>query len=233
MKKLAIFLIGVCAALLPGNASAQTGALPIGSIVAYGGDLTDKQVVSDLMKDGWLPCNGGALYSADPATKKPTQYALLFSKIKQTFGSGYEEGQTGKPGPAAQKGDFNLPDCRGRFLRGVDMDAGGDHDPRDLGTRSSMRQGGNSGMRVGSIESDSFAHHTHPAGSGGNPSNQEFVQWTFQAPGPQYGPAGHTVSAFQFGGIAAALSATTGDSPAADSENRPVNLAVHWIIRYK
>jgi hypothetical protein len=56
---------------------------------------------------------------------------------------------------------FNLPDLRGRFLRGVDGATG--RDP-DSASRTAPATGGNSGSQVGSVQNQSMIGHTHQAG---------------------------------------------------------------------
>jgi len=55
---------------------------------------------------GWLICNGSAV--------SRTTYARLFNTIGTTWGTG--DGSS----------TFNIPDCRGQFVRGVDLGAGVD-----------------------------------------------------------------------------------------------------------
>lgn len=98
----------------------NTGLIPPGSIVAYGG-LTPPA--------GWLFCDGSLLPKTDPL------YAGLYAALGTSFG-----------GNATH---FNLPDFRGRFLRGVSGTSG--LDP-DVTTRQAMNPGGNSGNAVGSVQ---------------------------------------------------------------------------------
>jgi phage-related tail fiber protein len=74
-------------------------AVPPGSVVAF---------VGSNAPSGWLLCDGSAV--------SRTTYASLFAAIAITHGGG--------DGVAT----FNLPDYRGRFLRGVDGTAGRDPD---------------------------------------------------------------------------------------------------------
>ncbi len=92
----------------------------IGTVMAYAGPTAP---------DGWLLCDGMAVSSKD--------FPALFAVI----GNAHGDGGDGE-GPL-----FNLPDYRGRFLRGVDGEA--DRDP-DAESRDSMNLGGNSGNNVGS-----------------------------------------------------------------------------------
>jgi microcystin-dependent protein len=79
--------------------------------------------------DGWLLCNGSAV--------SRSVYATLFSTISSAHGSG--DGST----------TFNLPDYRGRILRGVD--GGIARDP-DRAGRTASNAGGNTGDNVGSVQ---------------------------------------------------------------------------------
>lgn len=88
--------------------------------------------------DGWLECNGQAL--------DRTVYARLFSRIGTTFGKG-DSATT-----------FNIPDLRGRFVRGWSHGSG--EDP-DRNSRTEMASGGATGDRVGSKQGDQFAAHAH------------------------------------------------------------------------
>ena len=103
-------------------------AAPPGTVIAFAGTS---------VPSGWLLCDGGAV--------SRSQYAALFFAIGTVHGQG--DGTT-----------FNLPDYRGRFLRGVDGQSG--RDP-DKSTRVAPAPGGNSGNLVGSVQSDAFARHHH------------------------------------------------------------------------
>lgn len=87
---------------------------------------------------GWLLCDG--------STVSRTTYASLFAIIGITAGQG--DGST----------TFNLPDFRGRFLRGRDGAAG--RDP-NAGTRTAMNTGGNTGDAVFSLQADGVGPHDH------------------------------------------------------------------------
>ena len=71
--------------------------LPIGSIIAYGGEIPDRNW-EDLT--GWMRCDGRLLRTG--------AYPGLFAAIQFTWG--------GDP----NQGIFNLPDLQGYFLRGVE-----------------------------------------------------------------------------------------------------------------
>jgi hypothetical protein len=103
---------------------------PIGSIIAYAGEIT-----SQWEKDnGWLLCNGRPLGQTGDT-------AALFGAIRFAWG------MTGI-GPDAK---FNLPDLRGYFLRGVDASQDRAVD-KDSNARFA-RHNGNVGPKVGSFQS--------------------------------------------------------------------------------
>ncbi len=118
-------------------AGVPLAAVPVGTIMAYGGDTTDQKVVGQLQTRGWLPCDGALLETKN--------YPDLFSAIGTAFGAN------------DAKTAFRVPDLRGRFLRGADQDQG--RDP-DAGSRSLIAQGGNR-RGVGSLQDDEFKSHSH------------------------------------------------------------------------
>ncbi len=108
---------------------AQPTGDPPGTVVAYAGPV---------VPSGWLFCDGSAV--------SRTTYAALYAAIGTSSGSG--DGAT----------TFNLPDYRGRFLRGVDADAGVD---LDVTNRTYQANGGNVNGAVGSAQQGQFANHVH------------------------------------------------------------------------
>lgn len=97
---------------------------------------------------GWLERDGAAV--------SRTTYADLFAVIGTTFGAG--DGST----------TFNLPDDRGRFIRGWDHGAGTDPDAASRTDRGD----GTTGDNVGTLQADAFRSHDHDQkeviGSGGS-----------------------------------------------------------------
>ncbi len=149
---------------------------------------------------GWLLCDGTAV--------SRTTYAALFAVLGVTHGSG--DGAT----------TFNLPDYRGRFLRGVD--GGIARDP-DRATRTAMNAGGNTGDNVGSVQTDGFQGHFH----------------TESAPNTGYytiSYAGGIQTDLQVGSRNISSSSPTNDGtngvPRTTSETRPTNAGVNYIIKY-
>jgi microcystin-dependent protein len=153
----------------------------IGEIKAFAGNV-----------DGihYLACDGSAVNRGT--------YAELFAAIGITHGQG--DGST----------TFNLPDYRGRFLRGV---TGVSSNDPDAALRTAMNTGGNTGNNVGSVQTDTFASHTHnwtgatnDSYSGGTPL-ADIGSGTFATPGITLSSGGN--------------------------ETRPKNAYVNYGIRFK
>ena len=104
-------------------------SVPVGTIMAWAGEKGS--VPAD-----WMICDGKAL--------KTAQYKELFAAVGWSWGK-----------PTAKK--FNLPDLRGRFMRGVDDGTGLDPDADD---REAAAKGGNA-KGVGSVQDDSMQEHAH------------------------------------------------------------------------
>ncbi|MBC6476963.1 MAG: tail fiber protein [Hormoscilla sp. GM7CHS1pb] len=168
--------------------SASAGEVPIGTITAYGG-LVDGSAKGQLERQGWLVCDGSEYSRID--------YRDLYVILGGSFGDG-DNVKT-----------FNVPDLRGRFVRGVDDGAG--RDP-DSASRTASAPGGNTGDRVGSYQEDAFKSHIHDfevtggAGNGG-----------YNTVGN--GPSGNIQNAKM--------------KPSGGSETRPKNIYVNWIIKAK
>jgi microcystin-dependent protein len=172
---------------------------PPGVVVAFAGTTVPA---------GWLLCDGSAV--------SRTTYAGLFGVIGITHGGG--DGTT----------TFNVPDYRGRFLRGVDGDAGVDP---DTASRTAPQAGnsavtggqGNTGDSVGSVEADQFAAHQHNicTGSGAAPSPYPFSGWSSLLWSANIYTTGHNQGE----------SANVMDYGGGGSETRPKNVNVNYIIK--
>lgn len=158
--------------------------------------------------DGWLLCDG------KPVSRG--SYAALYAAIGDAWGAG--DGAT----------TFNLPDLRGVFLRGVD--AGANRDP-DAATRIAAAPGGNVGGAVGTIEIDSFRTHDHGGKTGVVPNAGETNgarDYTTTQAGQDKGLAyvnGVALASNLFRAHVHTITAQGG------SETRPINAAVHYIIK--
>jgi microcystin-dependent protein len=159
--------------------------VPVGTIMPYGGggDPTNR---AELAKHGWLFCDGALLsQSLDSG---------LYNAIGTAFGG--------------TKDSFNLPDLRGRFVRGVDDSTG--RDP-DASARTASNSGGNRDDNVGSVQNDTFKSHTHKYVSP--------VQWS-----------NNSGNQMEYGGDIRAKQEWETESTGGD-ETRPKNVYVNWIIK--
>ncbi len=153
--------------------------IPTGMVDAFAGTAAPT---------GWLACNGAAI--------SRTTYAALFAVIGETHGEG-DNSTT-----------FNVPDYRGRFLRGVD--GGAANDP-DRASRTAMATGGVTGDNVGSVQADQMINHTHTI-----PYTTSGIANT----GRSYSADGAQVSTY-----------TTSNPSVGGSETRPKNANVLYIIK--
>jgi microcystin-dependent protein len=154
---------------------------------------------------GYLICDGSPILKSE--------YPQLFLAIGTSHGIG--DGST----------TFNLPDYRGRFLRGVDGDAG--RDP-DKASRDFMASGGNTGDTVGSVQLDAMqlitgniSSTTWRNGDMGTYSGAFFRSGT----GTSTGAAGpNATPAFGFDSSRSPDARTS-------TESRPKNVNVNYIIK--
>lgn len=119
--------------------------LPVGVVLPFAGNCGAEATRESLAAQGYLVCDGAAV------SRK--EYSNLYATLGVSHGEG--DGET----------TFNLPDYRGRFLRGVDGGAG--NDP-DVGNRKAMADGGNANDQVGSIQGDAVSAHEHTVGENGS-----------------------------------------------------------------
>ncbi len=160
---------------------------PAGSIMAYGGATAPT---------GWFLCDG--------TSYTRSTYLALFTAIGTSFGT-------------ASATVFNVPDLRGRFLRG--MDSGATRDP-DSATRALSATGGNTGAAIGSLQADALRSHTH---------DYSDIFWS-EAGGtiPVPNNAGsHSTDNDNAGYDMRRTSYATGGN-----ETRPANINVNYIIKY-
>lgn len=180
--------------------------VPAGSIQAY---------VGATAPTGWLLCHG--------AEVSRTTYATLYAVIGDKFGSG--DGST----------TFDLPDLRGRFLRGWDNSAG--NDP-NAGTRTAIdgETGAATGDNIGSYQAGATKLPTTSFTTGNNVGNHSHNIPIATAAGgaTSYAAPGNTT----FAGYSSGSTSTESSSHThtvtggGDSETRPVNVYVNYIIKY-
>lgn len=162
--------------------------LPPGTVLPFAGSSAPA---------GWALCDGSAV--------SRTTYNALFSAVGVAHG--YGDNST----------TFNLPDYRGRFLRGLDSAAG--RDP-DSASRTAMNTGGNTGNAVGAIQGHAFNSHQHGVRNNNLTSGQGFT--TLMTNQNATGTWGY-VSNTDLG--------TPPVTPTGGNETRPLNANVNYIIK--
>lgn len=182
---------GAVGATGPTGATGVAGAdatSPPGTIVAYGGTAEPA---------GWALCNGQEL--------NRTTEASLFAVIGINYGTGNGSST------------FNVPDLRGKFLRGVDNGAGIDPD-----VNGRTANGANVKDAPGSTQGDTLESHTHNVIK----SLNILEQYNNPSGASYQTPAG------SFDKIRL-NSSTTGYSISntGGNETRPVNVYVNYIIK--
>jgi len=185
--------------------SKATGdSLPVGTIIAWGGPAAS-------VPANWMLCNGKAL--------SRTVYMELFAAIGASWGSAGDK--------------FNLPDLRGRFLRGEDAGTGRDPDVRK---RAPSCPGGSS-MGVGSVQADSLQNHTHDQSPHSHYYSYFIAFPDIADTGSGLLVPGGSSSNFSTSADSATLRGAaqygTKSRVTAGEESRPKNAAVNFIIKVK
>ena len=192
-------------------ARVAANGVPVGTIVAYGGDVNN-------VPEGWKLCDGSSVLQTD--------YPQLYAAIGSAWGT--------------SGSSFNLPDLRGRFLRGVDGIAGaGGNDPDDA-TRTANAAGGNTGNTVGTLQGDGNLAHTHTGTTNADGSHAH--NYTDQGFGSETNCwAGGACTGGQYAGAQTSRASVTSSDGAhshnfttasSGGEARPKNASVYYIIKY-
>lgn len=166
-----------------------SAGLPVGVIMPFGGAIAD-------IPAGFLHCDGSTINRND------------FSSLFAAIGIAHGYGDTATT--------FEIPDLRGRFLRGQDNAAG--NDP-NAGTRTASATGGNTGDNVGSYQADGLGSHRHNSGVPTGPATRN-----------HYG----SYTAFLRAQVAVSSSTSQGalTNFVGGAETRPRNIYVNYIIKY-
>jgi microcystin-dependent protein len=170
------------------------------------GDLLVRAENSTTPPDGYLLCDGSAI--------SRTTYDGLFEILGITHGQG--DGST----------TFNIPDYRGRFLRGKDGGTG--RDP-NAATRTAMATGGQTGDNVGSVQDDSFQAHLHQCNLYDNDP-----ETSGNAPTAWHAKTGLHDGTYTTITTTAATYVADGSygTPRYGAESRPKNAYVNYFIKY-
>lgn len=170
----------------------QNVLFPTGSIMAG---------AMDVAPTGWLLCDG--------TPQGRTQYQNLYNLVGTRFGGGNGVDT------------FNIPDLRGRFLRGID--AGSNRDP-DSALRTEMNSGGATGGFNGSVQADDWQWD----------AVNDILQTPYLFPPPP-GNAGFTVvdaAAFGLGGgPSSEIVYQNVDGTSAGLDTHPKNAYVNFFIK--
>jgi microcystin-dependent protein len=137
-------------------------------------------------------CPSGTL-ETNGSSQLRTDYPGLFAVIGTAHGT-------------ADGTHFNLPDLRGRFIRGYDHGAG--NDP-DAASRTASNTGGATGDNVGSLQADELKAHTHNY----NQVNLNFTK-------------------SDGGSAVAGTSSSVATSSTGGNETRPKNISLLYCIKY-
>lgn len=167
--------------------------VPPGTMVAFAGVVEP---------DGWSLCDGRAVLRAE--------FPDLFNAISDTWGVG--DGTT----------TFNIPDMRGRFIRGVERPAGS-VEP----VPSPLRDPNGASRTIGSIQGDSYRSHSHGVSDPGHVhgysfGNRSSGNITF----PSNGDIARYTGVTGRSGTGISITAVGG------SETRPLNINANWIIKH-
>jgi len=175
--------------------------VPVGTIVAFAGDATN-------VPEGWLLCNG--------APKSTTEYKQLYDVI------GYTWGGSGS--------SFNLPDLRGRFLRGVD-----DRDPAAGGLDA------DGARTVGTYQAEAFLAHKHTGNTDTDGAHNHNNHETARADNDDndtphnfltYDGANYYQDFINITSSGSSHSHHFTSDNTGGNETRPDNAAVYYIIKY-
>ena len=187
-------------------AKAANDGMPVGTILAWGGP-------SSSVPAGWMVCNGKAL--------SKTGYAALFAAIGKSWGSAGDK--------------FNLPDLRGRFLRGEDGGTGLDPDAKKRAPSSP----GGSATGVGSVQEDSLQNHAHAQNPHRHNYTTSMAGFTAQssASSPYIAISFNSLQGYATDSVSTDTLGSkqykTKSSVKSGEESRPKNAAVIFIIKVK
>jgi microcystin-dependent protein len=161
---------------------------PIGSIIAFAGPQLK-------VPSNYAVCDGASV----PVGAPGSTFFALFQAIGTSWGG---DGVN----------NFNIPDLRGLFLRGVNQGSG--RDP-DASSRTAINPGGHAGDQVGSLQPSALQSHSH-----------SYIGKFLEA----QGGGGFTGHGFDSNSRQSDQGFSV--NPTGGNETRPINASVLWIIRF-
>lgn len=201
---------------------------PVGSVIAYAGEWPPKRNNGDVWSEaelGWFLCDGRTLREGD--------YKELFDAVGTAHGRPSE-------------GTFCLPDYQGQFLRGV---AHGKKTDPDRDTRKPSSAGGNSGDKVGSMQEQATktpnnplktkedGGHTHGSMLDAPGDDSKIPRWFHNDRDANFWKTNSSREGVLPSLVDSRLTNAPGvhkhDLEGGDTETRPVNKAVNWIIKFR
>lgn len=191
------------------KAAGNAQLFPPGFIMPFAGK-TDK------IPAGWLLCDGREISRSD--------YGALYFVIGDNWGRGNNSTT------------FNLPDLRGRFLRGVSESS--NEDP-EAGARVAKYTGGNIGNEVGSYQGDANQAHTHTGITNADGAHQHNVSSGVRRKGNDTGDCDFGLA--NSGGCGYQLTTDAGQgahqhgfttNAQGSADSRPRNAYVNYLIKY-
>ena len=165
--------------------------------------------------NGWELCDGTSRNRTD------SKYEDLFDAIGTTYGGDGVDG-------------FYLPDFRGLFLRGVNLDRNDKFADPGREEREYAAEGkpnpGNNKNHVGSMQDDAFMTHTHPLS---DPGHSHAVGVGKRGGNDRHEMAQHGTHYYGMSTHAGTSAVGTGISMGhiGDKETHPANAYVLWIIK--
>lgn len=200
--------VNACSTLAVVGTISGFGVVPVATVIAYGGDVVANG--NALAAQGWLLCDGSAVSRAT--------YPVLFAAVGTRHGAG--DGST----------TFNLPDYRGRFLRGTSYASG--RDP-DIALRVAAAPGGVAGNGTGSVQPGATALAATAAMTTDSQGNHTHSVANVPTDNSSYRIAGSSLSKWNDGSVSTSSAGahTHTVTSGGDHETRPINAYVDFLIR--
>jgi len=216
--------------------------LPIGSVIAYTGPLFEADVKSkdtnkkseelikinnirnNLKENGWIICDGRSL-------KDIEENKTIYSIINNRYGTGVN------PNTGEKDGDFNIPDYRGMFLRGVDLKRGLDKEAINRIAHNYDNQ-----SIIGAMIGSTQGHSTAKPKNAFKINNQTIDGWNncycshIRSEEKCLDNSSHGIDHIDTssnGNRTDRVSVNINVNSGGDKETRPVNVYVYWLIKIR